>query len=562
MTGAPLLDRRGFLAAGAASLLAGRRLFAFGTPAGMPVVRFGMVTDLHYADIDPDPAPCGVVGRRFYRESLRKLREAVAVFNVRRPDFAIELGDFKDLTRGRDETLAHLEGIEAAFAGFDGPRYHVAGNHDFDCLSPEEFFSRLPNDGKPSRSGYYSFVRGGVTFIVLNACFDSSLKPYSRANPWNDANVPPEEMAWFERELLAAKGHVFVFCHQRLEDSAERNHIVKNAAAVRALMERSGKVKGVITGHQHRGGANVVNGIPYYSLRALVCDSGEGNNSFAETAIYADGSFTVTGWGRAASRGAKGEFPARGLVAHRGDAADFPENTLPAFESAVRKGAEMVELDEWRCATGELVVMHDGSVDRTTDGKGRIADLSFGEIRALDAGVRKGAAFAGTRVPTLEEALKVFPKTGIVLNIHCKTGSAAPEVAETLRRNGRLAQGVLMMDSLEDLVSVKKKCPWAKTGLVLNSDAGWARPWTEDEAWKKLRAAAKAGVEYVQMLPNCHLTAQQFKFLRDLDVRITYFAANDADTMRSLVREGYDFIFTDRYSALRPAYDAAAAEEA
>ena len=56
--------------------------------------------------------------------------------------------------------------------------------------------------------------------------------------------------------------------------------------------------------------------------------------------------------------------------------------------------------------------------------------------------------------------------------------------------------------------------------------------------------------------------AQQFKFLRDLDVRITYFAANDADTMRSLVREGYDFIFTDRYSALRPAYDAAAAEEA
>jgi alkaline phosphatase len=554
------MDRRTFLAAGAAGLLAGRRLFASGTPSGEPVVRFAMVTDLHYADIDPDPAPCGVVGRRFYRESLRKLNEAVAVFNARRPDFAIELGDFKDLTRGREETLAHLEAIEGAFAKFDGPRYHVAGNHDFDCLTPEDFFSRLPNDGRPSRTGYYSFVRGGVTFIVLNACFDSSMKPYSRNNPWNDANVPPEEMEWFERELSAAKGNVIVFCHQRLEDSAERQHIVKNAAAVRALMERSGKVKGVITGHQHRGGANVVNGIPYYSLRALVCDSGEGNNSFAETAVYADGSFTVTGWRNAVSRGAKGEFPARGLVAHRGDSAEFPENTIPAFKSAVAKGAEMVELDEWRCRTGELVVMHDGSVDRSTNGKGRIADLSLAEIKALDAGAKRGRQFAGLRVPTLEEALEAFPKTGMYLNIHCKTGDAAPEVAELLRRTGRLAQGVLMLDSRDDLVALKKKCPWARTGLVMNTSAGWAKPWTEEEAWRKLRDAAKIGVEFVQILPGSTCTREQFAFLRDLGIRTTYFVANDAETLRERVREGHDFVFTDRYSALRPAYDAAAAE--
>ena len=56
---------------------------------------------------------------------------------------------------------------------------------------------------------------------------------------------------------------------------------------------------------------------------------------------------------------AKGEFPVRGMIAHRGDAAEYPENTMPAFIAAVAKGAEMVELDEWRCRTGELVVMHD-----------------------------------------------------------------------------------------------------------------------------------------------------------------------------------------------------------
>ena len=545
------VSRRAFIVTTAAGVFAGRHLFGRPDEGAAPVVRFGMVTDLHYADINPDPAPCGVVGRRFYRESLRKLGEAVDVFNTRSLDFAIELGDFKDLTRDREGTLKCLDAIEACFAKFRGPRYHVAGNHDFDCLPNREFFEHIPNDGRVVTEGYYSFVRGGVTFIVLNACFDSKLRPYSCNNPWNDANVPPEELAWLEKELAAAKGNVIVFCHQRLEDSAERQHIVKNADAVRAIIEKSGKVKGVITGHQHRGGFRVLNGIPYYSLRALVCDSGEGANSFAEVAVYPSGAFTVTGWRRAQSYGAKGEFPERGIVAHRGDAAEFPENTLPAFRSAVAKGAEMVELDEWRCKTGELVVMHDGRVDRTTNGKGLISDLTLDEIKALDAGAKKGAAFAGTKVPTLEEALTVFPKTGMFINIHCKTGAAAPEVADLLRRTGRLAGAILMMDSRADLVEVKARCPWVKTGLVINTDAGWTKPWTENEAWAKLRDAAKIGVEFVQILPNCHCTPAQMRFLHDHAIRTVYFVANDEKTMRELVAEGHDFIFTDRYSELR-----------
>ena len=269
-------------------------------PPARPV-RFGIVTDLHYADIDPDPRPCGVVGRRYYRDSLRKLKEAVAVFNTRGLDFAIELGDFKDNTAGHDRTLEHLDAIEAEFAKFNGPRYHVAGNHDFDCLGNEEFFSRIPNDGKVCLEGYYSFVRGGITFIVLNACFDSSLKPYSRNNPWNDANVPPHELEWFKAQLDAAPGTVVVFCHQRIDDACEPNHQIKNAAALRELIEKSGKVKLVITGHQHCGGYHLLNGIPYYSLRALVCEEGAGENSFADVAVWPDGGFEITGWYNASS---------------------------------------------------------------------------------------------------------------------------------------------------------------------------------------------------------------------------------------------------------------------
>ncbi|MBR1921020.1 MAG: metallophosphoesterase, partial [Kiritimatiellae bacterium] len=256
--------------------------------------RFGAVADLHYADRAP-------AMRRHYRESCLKLREAVALFNAQKVDFAVELGDFKDDSGGREATLGRLREVEREFARFDGPRYHVAGNHDFDCLSPEEFFAETPNDARVSAEGYYSFVRGGVRFVVLNACYDSALAPYSRCNPWTDANIPPREMEWLARELAAAEGHVVVFCHQRLDDSAEANHLVKNAAAVRALMAASGKVRLVVTGHQHCGGWNIQDGIPYYSLRAMVIDAAPDESSYATFDVYPSGGVRATGWRNALS---------------------------------------------------------------------------------------------------------------------------------------------------------------------------------------------------------------------------------------------------------------------
>ena len=83
------------------------------------------------------------------------------------------------------------------------------------------------------------------------------------------------------------------------------------------------------------------------------------------------------------------EMPTGGICAHRGDRAEFPENTVPAFLSAVKKGAAMVEFDVTRCATGELVVMHDPTIDRTTTGTGVVERLTFDYLRSVDAGVMK-----------------------------------------------------------------------------------------------------------------------------------------------------------------------------
>ncbi len=265
-----------------------------------PVVRFGMVTDCHYAEI-PYAKRAYPVGDAAYSESAAKLEECVAVMNREKPDFMIELGDFKDLGPSKEATLGYLDKIEKVFADFKGPRYHVAGNHDFDCLTQEEFFARIPNDGKVSKTGYYSFVRGGVTFIVLNACFDSSMKPYSCSNPWDNANVPPEEIAWLEKELASAPGKTIVFCHQCLCSNGEPRHLVKNAAAVRAVIEKSGKVKAVFTGHQHSGLVDIVKGITYYSLRGLVLNSGEEENSYALAEVFPSGGIRVTGYRKAVS---------------------------------------------------------------------------------------------------------------------------------------------------------------------------------------------------------------------------------------------------------------------
>jgi glycerophosphoryl diester phosphodiesterase len=107
------------------------------------------------------------------------------------------------------------------------------------------------------------------------------------------------------------------------------------------------------------------------------------------------------------------------LCGHRGYSLHYPENTLPALEAAKAAGATTVEVDVVLTADGEPIILHDLSVDRTTNGHGFVADLTLEEVRRLDAGIRFDPSFAGTRVPTVVEVLD-WAKTknmGIVLEI-------------------------------------------------------------------------------------------------------------------------------------------------
>ncbi len=111
--------------------------------------------------------------------------------------------------------------------------------------------------------------------------------------------------------------------------------------------------------------------------------------------------------------------------AHRGFNTVAPENSLPAFGSAIAMGAEEIEFDLWFTKDGEVVSIHDSKLERVSNGEGRVWDHTLAELKALDFGFKRGEEFRGLRIPTFEEILKKF-SCHCVMNIHLKTGGEDP----------------------------------------------------------------------------------------------------------------------------------------
>jgi predicted phosphodiesterase len=259
-------------------------------------VRLGIVTDCHYAD-------AYTVGTRYYRESLDKLGECVEAMNAQKVDFLVELGDFKDQNSPPVEkkTLWYLRTIESIFRKFDGPTYHVLGNHDEDSISKQQFLANIKNTGINPAKSYYSFDYNGVHFIVLDANYKSDGTDYDHSNfDWTDANVPTAELQWLKQNLAASQGAVIVLIHQLLDGTG--SYYVKNATEVRQVIEQSGRVLSVFQGHHHEGSYSRIKGIHYYTLKALIEGSGPENNSYAIAEVQPDMSITVTGYRKAVSK--------------------------------------------------------------------------------------------------------------------------------------------------------------------------------------------------------------------------------------------------------------------
>ena len=259
-------------------------------------LRFGMVTDSHYADTD-------MRDNRYYRESIAKMTECVDLMNEQKVDFLIELGDFKDQDSTPDEekTISYLRDIEQVFRKFNGATYHVLGNHDMDSISKEKFLENITNTKIPSKSTYFSFESKGIHFIVLDANFLADGTAYDHGNfIWMNTYIPQEQLDWLKNDLAKAQYPAIVFCHQQLGGNSNTN--VRNAQEVRNILQDSGKVIAVFNGHEHNGGYISVEGIHYYTLKAVVVGSGSENNAYAIVEVSPDNNIVITGYRKAQSK--------------------------------------------------------------------------------------------------------------------------------------------------------------------------------------------------------------------------------------------------------------------
>ena len=161
----------------------------------------------------------------------------------------------------------------------------------------------------------------------------------------------------------------------------------------------------------------------------------------------------------------QGRHPGRVLViAHRGASAEAPENTLAAIEAAIEIGADAVEFDIRSTFDNRLVLIHDEEVDRTTDGRGRVAGMTLKRVREFDAGSWFDPCFKGERIPRLAEALDLLATSGAVPIIEIKedydqASGVGPAVVRALAERGLESSAVVIARDLRQIARVKKASP-------------------------------------------------------------------------------------------------------
>ena len=164
------------------------------------------------------------------------------------------------------------------------------------------------------------------------------------------------------------------------------------------------------------------------------------------------------------------------VVAHRGGAALAPENTLVAFENALKIGVDQVECDVHLSKDGELVVMHDPNVSRTTNGTGQISGLTLAELKKLNAAAKFGnGAWPEQRIPTLDELLNLVKgKAGIQIEIKTSAGNARypgieKKVADLLNSKGMTDKAIVISFDFPTLKDIKATDPRIQTGALVNT---------------------------------------------------------------------------------------------
>jgi glycerophosphoryl diester phosphodiesterase len=240
-------------------------------------------------------------------------------------------------------------------------------------------------------------------------------------------------------------------------------------------------------------------------------------------------------------------FPSQLIVfGHRGAKTAAPENTLASFQEALRQGADGVELDAQLTADGEVVVIHDATVNRTTNGTGAVRKLRLEELQRLDAGNWFGEAFRGQKIPTLAEVFETFGGTLRVdvelKNYASPADNLAGKVADLIRRYGLEKSCLVSSFFPTNLARFRGLIPEMPAGIIALRGA----PGALSRGWLGRWFAPQCVVPYFTDLSPAYLAAQ-----KKMNRRVIPWTVNQPEDLRAMNRLGVDAVITDLPSQAR-----------
>lgn len=244
------------------------------------------------------------------------------------------------------------------------------------------------------------------------------------------------------------------------------------------------------------------------------------------------------------------------VIAHRGGAGERPENTMLAFQHAVDVGVDALEMDVHSTSDGVLVVIHDDTVDRTTDGSGRVHDMTFAELQALDAGYNwtpadaeaesAGHPFRGSdaKIPAFEEVLTAFPDMRMVIEIKQETPSIVQPLCDMLRAHHMQEQVIVGSFHAAALYAFRDACPEVATSAAEEE----IRPFfiLNQVGLTRAYAPSMHAFQVPEYSGSLHVVTQSFvEGARAHNIAVQTWTINDEADMRRMIDLDVNGIITD-----------------
>ncbi len=226
------------------------------------------------------------------------------------------------------------------------------------------------------------------------------------------------------------------------------------------------------------------------------------------------------------------------VIAHRGASAISPENTMIAFKRAIEMGADAIETDVQMTKDGHLILIHDETLERTTDGEGWVKDYTLEQIRELDAGSWYTSTYEGQKIPTLDEFFELILTTKLWVNIEIKMGfvmypGIEERLAEKIKEYQLVDRVVVSSFNHYSIAKIKKMASEIKTAILYTE--GLYKPWDYAKVLNAISLHPDKEVVFQEIINDAH----------ENGIKVYPYTVDDKDEMREMIAMNVDGIMTN-----------------